>query len=91
MAEDGKSLCTLLFADTAGILLKRDVEDPMYRVLDPPVLPHRLREPRVVCWQRGQKIARVDLDGFPHFTPCLHHPNAVQVGPGSLRPKPFNL
>src|SRR6516165_7822345 len=91
MAKHGKGLRSFLFADPAGIFLKRDIEDPMQRVLDTPVLPHRVGEPHGVGWERRQKIACVDLDRVPSFTTRFHHPHAMQIGPGSLGPKPFNV
>src|SRR5215510_12804099 len=91
MAEYGKGLGAFLFADPAGILLKRDIEHPMPRVLDTPVLPYCMGEPHCVGWERRQKIAGVDLDCVPYFTTGFHHPNALQIGPGSLGSTPFNV
>ena len=52
----------------------------MERVLDAPVLPYRLGEPHALGWQGREKIPRLDLDCVPHFTTCLDHPHAMQVG-----------
>ena len=91
MAQYCEDLRSLVFANPTGILIKGDIEDPMEGVLDAPVLPHRLGEPNALRRQGGQKIPRVDLDRFPHFTTRLDHPHAVQVGPGGLGTKPLNL
>src|SRR5215467_2194094 len=91
MAKHGKSLRAFLFADPAGILLKRDIEHSMQRVLDTPVLPYRMGEPHCVGWERGQKIAGVDLDGVSYFTTGFYHPDALQISPGSLGSTPFNV
>src|SRR6266704_649984 len=87
MAQDGEGLRSLVFANPTGILIKGDIEDPMEGVLDAPVLPYRLGEPHALRWQGSQKIPRLDLDRVPHFTTCLDHPHAVQVGPRGLGAK----
>jgi len=91
VAKHCKGLRSFLFADPAGILLKRYIEHSMQRVLDTPVLPYRLGEPHCVGWERRQKIAGVDLDCVPYFTTGFHHPDALQIGPGSLGSTPFNV
>ena len=91
MAKHGKGLRAFLFANPAGILLKRDIEHPMQRVLDAPVLPYRMGEPPCVGWERRQKIAGVDLDCIPYFPTGFHHPDALQIGPGRLGSTPFNV
>jgi hypothetical protein len=48
MAEHRKGLCSLVFANPAGILIKGNIKDPMERVLNAPVLPHGLGEPNAL-------------------------------------------
>src|SRR5215813_9217602 len=91
MAQHGKGLRAFLFAAPAGILLKRDIEHPMQRVLDTPVLPYRMGEPHCVGWERREKRAGVDLDCVPSCTTGCHHPDALQLGPGSLGSPPCNV
>src|SRR4029453_6456482 len=91
MAKHGKGLRAFLFADPAGSLLKRDIEHPRQRVLDTPVLPYRMGEPHGVGWERREKIAGVALDCVPSFTTGFHHPDALQIGPGSLGSTPCNV
>src|SRR5207244_2505729 len=52
MAQDSEGLCSFVFANPTGILIKGDIKDPMEGVLDAPVLPDRLGEPKVfhMCW-----------------------------------------
>src|SRR5262252_9632464 len=71
--------------------MKGNIEDPMERVLDAPVLPYRLGKPHAMRWQGREKIPRLDLDRVPHFTTGFDHPHAVQVGPQGLGAKPLNL
>src|SRR5262244_1149225 len=91
MAKHGKGLRAFLFAAPAGILLQRDIEHPMQRVLDTPVLPYRMGEAHCVGWARRQKTAGVDLDCVPYVTTGFHPPEALQIGPGSLGSTPFNV
>src|SRR5467141_4700843 len=91
MAEYCKGLGSLLFTDPTGILLKRDIEDPMQRVLDTPVLPYGLSESHGLGWQRRQKIPGGDLDRFAYFTTCFNHPHAAKVRTRGFCTKPFNL
>src|SRR5438132_1787485 len=63
----------------------------MEGVLDAPVLPYRLGEPHALGWQGSETIPCLDLDCVPHFTTCLYHPHAVQVGPRGLGVKPLKL
>ena len=78
MAKHGKGLRAFLFADPAGILLKRDIEHPMQRVLDTPVLPYRMGEPHCVGWERREKIAADFLQASTIPTLCKldHEPLA---------------
>src|SRR5215468_6039602 len=91
VAQDSEGLRALVFANPTGILIKGNIEDPMERVLDAPVLPYRLGKPHALRWQGREKIPRLDLDRVPHFTTCLDHPHAVQVGPRGLGAKPRDL
>src|SRR5262249_11528330 len=86
MAKHGKGLRAFLFADPAGILLKRDIEHPMQRVLDTPVLPYRMGKPHCVGWERRQKIAGVDLDCVPYFTTASTIPMLCRLAQEALAP-----
>ena len=65
MAEHGEGLCTRVFADPAGSLLKRDSQDPRQGVLDTPGLPHGVGKPPGVGWPRRQNIPGLDRDLVP--------------------------
>src|SRR5262249_30010227 len=91
MAKHGKGLRAFLFADPAGILLKRDIEHPMQRVLDTPVLPYRMGELHCGGWVRRQKIAGSDLHCVSSVRKTSPHPEALQLGPGPLGSTPFNV
>src|SRR5215813_13007306 len=84
MTKHGKGLRAFLCADPAGLLLQRDIEHPMQRVLDTPVRPYRMGEPHCVGWERRENIAGVDRDGVFYGTTGCYHPEAPQIGPGSL-------
>jgi hypothetical protein len=84
LAEHRNGLCSLLLADPAGILLKRDIKDPVQGVLDAPVLPHGFGKPHGLGWQGRQKIPRSDLDGIPYFATRFHHPHALPIGPSPV-------
>src|SRR5262244_1503621 len=91
MTQDREGLRSLVFANPTGIFSKGHIEDPMEGVLNAPVLSHCLSKPPALRRERGQKIPRVDLDGGSYFTTRFDHAHAVQVGPGGLCSKPFNL
>src|SRR6516165_11129241 len=91
VAQDSEGLRSLVFANPTGILIKGDIEDPMERVLDAPVLPDRLGEPHALCWQGREKIPCLDLHHVPYFTTGLDHPHTVHVGPRARGAKPLNL
>src|SRR5215468_8182466 len=91
MAQHCKGLHSLVFANPRGIFSKGDIQDPMESVRNPPVLPHRLSKPYALRREGRQKISCIDWHRVPDFPTRFDHPHALQVGPGRLCTKPYNL
>ena len=77
MAQHTESLCPLVLANPAGILIKTHVKPPMQSIFNTPMLPHRIAKSRPISTERDNIISPLQLYLFTDFTLRLHEPNTL--------------